>query len=666
MGAGRDDDLPRFGRLVYPLVNLVAGIPASVQLKLLAGFLGGTVLLVLVAVLTAVVTARVTGRVSTYIVGANTRLDRGREMELEVSLQTEYRSLELLTSDPAYTEKIANMRKQFADDITALEDSLNFTPAENDLAFPPDLAHIGEATARFLSVDDRVAALDSAGQKDAALQLYLSEERPTADELATVTRSVWTRADLLTAPYRSGNSPLAGFLTASAIVASLGGLTLALIIGFFLSYAFILPVRRINHALASIAAGDFTQHVSVANRDEFGSLADHVNSMSAELERLYAQVRSVSENLQAVVDNALDGIITLDADGIVRTFNPVAQVIFGYTAADAVGLHVAQIVPQLAGPSGVAGGRREAEGRRKDGSTFPIEVAASVMQVRDERGFIVILRDITERKRAQEELAQARDLALEANRAKSSFVANMSHELRTPLNAIIGYSEMLEEEADDLEQTEFIPDLQRIRAAGQHLLGLINAVLDLSKIEAGKMDLYLEQFEVQPVVRDVAELIRPLAQKNANELRVTCSDNSGAIYADLTKIRQVLFNLLSNACKFTDHGTVSLEADRRTVDGVEWQIFRIADTGIGMTPEQMNKLFQPFTQADASTMRKYGGTGLGLALSQRFLVMMGGQITIASEPGRGSLFTVQLPTQLSEATGDAALKSDLRSASAVD
>ena len=239
-----------------------------------------------------------------------------------------------------------------------------------------------------------------------------------------------------------------------------------------------------------------------------------------------------------------------------------------------------------------------------------------------------------------------------ASRHKSEFLANMSHELRTPLNAIIGYSEMLQEEAQDQHAEAFVPDLQRINAAGKHLLELINAVLDLSKIEAGKMELYLESFEVAPLVRDVAAVLEPLAQKNGNRLQVECAPDVGAMRADLTKLRQALFNLLSNACKFTEQGvvTVSVTRDAATAEGGDAIGFAVQDTGIGMTPEQMGRLFQEFGQADATTTRRYGGTGLGLALSRRLCRMMGGDISVASEPGRGSTFTIRLPAEVREPT----------------
>lgn len=257
-------------------------------------------------------------------------------------------------------------------------------------------------------------------------------------------------------------------------------------------------------------------------------------------------------------------------------------------------------------------------------------------------------RDEEEIHRVNEELALARDQALEASRTKSAFVANMSHELRTPLNAIIGYSEMLQEDVVDLDHEELVPDLSKIHAAGKHLLALINDILDLSKIEAGKMELYLESFDVPTLVRDATNTIRPLLEKNANTLVLLCEEQVGTMHSDVTKLRQALFNLLSNACKFTHNGTITLEVTRKTLENRDWINFSVTDTGIGITPEQLVKLFQDFAQADNSTTRKYGGTGLGLAISQRFCQMMGGDITVTSELEVGSTFTIYLPVNLQE------------------
>jgi signal transduction histidine kinase/DNA-binding NarL/FixJ family response regulator len=255
-------------------------------------------------------------------------------------------------------------------------------------------------------------------------------------------------------------------------------------------------------------------------------------------------------------------------------------------------------------------------------------------------------KEILYRKQTQEELLKAKHAAEEASRAKSTFLANMSHELRTPLNAIIGYSEMLEEETRESGKSDSVQDLRKIQSAGKHLLSLINDVLDLSKIEAGKMGLHLENFEVAPLIDEMTTTLQPAAAKNGNTIQVQVANTLGAMNADVTKVRQILFNLLSNACKFTDHGTIFVDVDQSKVEGRDWVRFRVSDTGIGITAKQKENLFHEFSQADASIARKYGGTGLGLAITYRFVQLMKGRISVESELGKGATFTVHLPAQV--------------------
>ncbi|MDO8607309.1 MAG: response regulator [Phaeospirillum sp.] len=391
-----------------------------------------------------------------------------------------------------------------------------------------------------------------------------------------------------------------------------------------------------------------------------------------ETERLLYRFQSANAQRQAVLDAALQmSIIATNIDGEVLLFNRGAETLLGYTSEEAVGhrtlldfllpeevaAHAAELAAELGHPVSPGGlfaeyvrhgliSAREWTYRRKDGTHFPVSLSVTALKGGDGNlaGYLAAAMDITERKWAEEEAHRAKLAAEAANQAKSSFLANMSHELRTPLNAIIGYSEMLQEELEDLGQDELIPDLGKIHSAGRHLLMLINDVLDISKIEAGKMDLFVESFGIEQMVSDVVSTIRPLVEKNSNRLAVECPAGIGVMEADLTKVRQTLFNLLSNASKFTNNGAITLICRREAA----WIEFAVADTGIGMAPEALDKLFQAFQQADASTTRKFGGTGLGLAISRTFCRMMDGDITVTSEPGMGTTFTVRLPAAMTD------------------
>ncbi|MEA3245808.1 MAG: response regulator [Gemmatimonadota bacterium] len=366
--------------------------------------------------------------------------------------------------------------------------------------------------------------------------------------------------------------------------------------------------------------------------------------------RLYEEASRQREFFRSLLNNSPVAIVQLNNDYTVAACNPAFERLFGWTEGESRGRNLDELItdPTTLGEAEqytrdaidrpVKGiGRR----RRKDGTYVDVEIlGVPVIADASRVALMGMYHDITE-------LTEARREAEGANRAKSQFLANMSHELRTPLNAIIGYSEMLQEEAADAGVESFIPDLGKIHTAGKHLLALINDVLDLSKIEAGKMELFLESFDVGPMLDDVAATIQPMVERNRNRLHVRAEKGLGAMHADLVKVRQMLLNLLSNACKFTENGDIGLDV-RRAPDG-EWLTFEVRDSGIGMTPEQVSRLFESFSQAEASTARKYGGTGLGLALTRRFSQMMGGDVDVASTPARGSTFTLRLPARVDAA-----------------
>lgn len=257
-------------------------------------------------------------------------------------------------------------------------------------------------------------------------------------------------------------------------------------------------------------------------------------------------------------------------------------------------------------------------------------------------------KEVERRKDAEVALIDLRDEALEANRAKSTFLANMSHELRTPLNAVIGYSEMLKEDAREQELEDIYTDLDKIHAAGRHLLTLINEVLDLSKVEAGRMELHLESFDLPELIKVVVSTVEPMANKNSNTITLKGMESIQLVRADFTKVRQILLNLLSNAIKFTDHGEIVVEVKDRSINEIDGVEVNVIDSGIGIQESAMDTIFEPFSQADASTTRRYGGTGLGLSLCRKFCEMMGGDIWVTSEKGRGATFTFWFPQNVVE------------------
>ncbi len=398
---------------------------------------------------------------------------------------------------------------------------------------------------------------------------------------------------------------------------------------------------------------DFKSRIPVEPFTEVGQIAAHYNRVLDALQHALART-------QLVLENAFDGIVTFATDTLaIDRVNPSAENMFGYSQAELVGQPVTVLLRKQGGPDLAAQLRgsmddstdgtvrpRELVGRRSDGYEFAVDgVITEIVEARTSF-YSGTFRDITERKRVEAALRSAKEAAESANRMKSQFLANMSHELRTPLNAIIGYSEMLEEELGDAKQDNFLPDVARIHSAGKHLLELINEILDLSKVEAGKLDLELESFDVPRLVREVLAMLEPVFAKNANTVTLNVADGVGSMHADEKRVRQCLANLLGNASKFANKGSVTLDVELGVAHGVDSIVFRVRDTGIGMTDEHMKRLFQPFSQADASTTRRFGGSGLGLAISQRFCATMGGRIVAESTPGAGSTFTMTLPRRV--------------------
>jgi signal transduction histidine kinase len=500
-------------RLPSALVRLVARVPARVQSKLLVAFLAIAGLLVVVGAVGLQSLREVNGRTE-ELIKLQRKIEAYRQVQHDTTSQLYSVSSAMVSSNERTLDSTLRQLNQFGYDV----DRLQFI-AKDEAEL---LEQFRQDYDRFVAIVTQGVELIRAGKTDEAKETQLQQAAPLADRLERLTNQLVNKAE---ADMVAGiDASTHAYGTAQWIVAAfaVGSIALALALGYVFSWSLVGPVKEIAARLNQIAAGDFTQHVQVSNRDELGALAGDVNQMNDELGRLYRELESFSQN-------------------------------------------------------------------------------------------------------------------------KSQFLASMSHELRTPLNAIIGLSEMLVTNPARFGVDKAVEPLKRVNRAGTHLLGLVNQVLDLSKIEAGKLELSPETIRLAPLIDEVVGTARTLADQKCNRLSAECAKNLGSLTVDPMRLRQILLNLLSNACKFTEQGEVSLKVNRMGADGRAWINFAVKDTGIGMTPEQQAKLFQEFSQADKTTAQRFGGTGLGLAITRKLARMMGGDVTVESEPGKGSVFTVLLP-----------------------
>jgi PAS domain S-box-containing protein len=348
--------------------------------------------------------------------------------------------------------------------------------------------------------------------------------------------------------------------------------------------------------------------------------------------------------------------MSLDNKGMIVYISPSVVGTLGYKQEEIIGKHIFEYIhsddidmarSSLGSSENIYDSLSANEFRFKHKNNAWVTLEASgEMLSEDNNYFTLNCRDITERKRAQEAMLDARDQALEASNAKSNFLANTSHELRTPLNAILGYSEIISEDLAGNDFSNVEDDIEKVHTAASSLLHLIDEVLDLSKIESGKMELSVEEIPIKELLMEVERTIAPLMNKNSNRLEINCSETVKTMKTDRNKLRQIIFNLLNNAAKFTHNGEVTLDVKVRKINGRDWLDFIVTDTGVGMNTEQQEKVFEPFVQADSSTTRKYGGTGLGLTICRSFAQLMYGDITVQSEEGVGSAFSLSLPAKI--------------------
>ena len=446
--------------------------------------------------------------------------------------------------------------------------------------------------------------------------------------------------------------------TERTLIADLTIVVLGVLLTFAILRSIAIPLRRLVGAIDGLSAGNLSVQIPPAGPDEIGAMARTLSLFRDSLkerDRFAAEAESQRKTIAAAIATISEGFVLYDSEDRIVLFNEQFRDIYpGLADIIKQGTSFDQVLEAVVSRSLVDLGTQspqdwvaERKARREHSGGFAeYRYGGRYVRISERRiqggGTVAVYSDITELRRHNIELEQARELSEVANQTKSQFLANMSHELRTPLNAIIGYSEILQEDATDSGQEQLIPDLKKIEGAGRHLLGLINDILDLSKVEAGKMDVFIEETDISSLLDEVKAIITPLVAKNGNALEVHLADRIGSMRTDRTKVKQCLLNVLINASKFTHNGMLTVGIERHETDRPTVQI-TIADTGIGMSEEQLGRLFQAFSQADASTTKKFGGTGLGLAITRHFCRLLGGDITVASQVGRGSTFTIVLP-----------------------
>ncbi|PZM15015.1 response regulator [Rhizobium tubonense] len=488
----------------------------------------------------------------------------------------------------------------------------------------------------------------------------LAAARSYSDQIDTVLKSLEQRLENEADLARDAADATAQNAYMRALIAA--GVTTAacIVMTWLVLRSILVPLGRVDKAMTQLTSGEENVELPPEGSDEFGKLSKTLRLLrdsQAQRRELEAAAERQRNTVMTAMETIPDGFAFFDGDDrlvmvnqrYLELFPEIADIMTPGRAFEDIVRAQAERGTTDTGSGGIENWVDEAVRRHREPRGMIERQFANGTWLRiakrktPEGGTVAVYTDISDLKNRQAALEEARRGAEVASEEKSRFLASMSHELRTPLNAIIGYSEILIEDASDLGQTEFIADLNKIMGSGRHLLALINDILDLSKIEAGKMELYVERLSLKQLLVDVQNTVAPLIAKKGNRLTVTTSIERDDIETDKTKLRQNLFNLLSNAAKFTENGEIRLSVRRYADDVGEWLEFAVSDNGIGMTKEQQRKLFQAFVQVDSSTTRNYGGTGLGLTITQHFVKMMGGSIAVESEFGTGSTFRFTIP-----------------------